>query len=128
MIDSHCHLDLAAFDRDRDEVLDRAARRRRDRRSWSRRSGRARGPRVLALRAAPGDRGSRSASTRRSCPSSTPASARSTPETLARAIVEAGAVAVGECGLDGGTAERALQETLFRVQVRAARRAAAARS
>ena len=42
-------------------------------------------------------------------------------EQLARAITEAGAVAVGECGLDGGTGELPRQELIFRAHLRAAR-------
>lgn len=43
------------------------------------------------------------------------------PERLAAAVAAAGAVAVGECGLDGATADRDEQERLFRSQIRAAR-------
>ncbi len=43
------------------------------------------------------------------------------PEQLAAAARQAGACAIGECGLDGATPERELQEHLFRVQIRAAR-------
>jgi TatD DNase family protein len=40
---------------------------------------------------------------------------------IARAVTEAGAVAVGECGLDGGTADLPRQEAIFRAHLRAAR-------
>ena len=40
---------------------------------------------------------------------------------LAAALDASGAVAVGECGLDGATGARELQEQLFRAQIRAAR-------
>jgi TatD DNase family protein len=43
------------------------------------------------------------------------------PDRIAEAVVRFGAVAVGECGLDGGTGELALQEAIFRAQIRAAR-------
>lgn len=42
-------------------------------------------------------------------------------EQLACAAGDAGAVAVGECGLDGGTGALELQERIFRAHVRAAR-------
>jgi TatD DNase family protein len=42
-------------------------------------------------------------------------------EVVARAVEECGAVAVGECGLDGGIADMARQEELFRAHIRAAR-------
>jgi TatD DNase family protein len=42
-------------------------------------------------------------------------------ERIAAAVIDAGAVAVGECGLDGGTGALALQEKIFRAHVRAAR-------
>lgn len=40
---------------------------------------------------------------------------------IAQAVTAAGAIAVGECGLDGGTGDHALQETVFRAHLRAAR-------
>jgi TatD DNase family protein len=43
------------------------------------------------------------------------------PDGLAEAAAAAGAVAVGECGLDGGTDGRDEQERIFRAHVRAAR-------
>lgn len=42
-------------------------------------------------------------------------------ERIAQAARAADAIAIGECGLDGGTAEHALQERVFRAHVRAAR-------
>ena len=42
-------------------------------------------------------------------------------DAIAKAVAEAGACAVGECGLDGATGERELQERLFRAHIRAAR-------
>jgi len=42
-------------------------------------------------------------------------------DAIAKAVTEAGACAVGECGLDGATGERELQEQLFRMHIRAAR-------
>jgi len=118
VIDSHCHLDVAAFDHDRDAVVARA------------RAAGVRGILVPAIR-----------------PRTWPALrtlARAIPElrvalgihpqiipeldateraldaeTLAAELGDA--VAVGECGLDGDTGDRELQETLFRMQIRAAR-------
>jgi TatD DNase family protein len=43
------------------------------------------------------------------------------PARLAAAAAAAGAVAIGECGLDGGTGERPLQEEILRAHLRAAR-------
>ncbi len=42
-------------------------------------------------------------------------------ERIARAVSDAGAIAVGECGLDGGIGELELQEKIFRAHLRAAR-------
>jgi len=112
MIDTHCHLDIAAFDRDRDDVIARAI---------------AAGvcgivvpairlrPRVIdhpIVRIAVGIHP-------QIVPELDAAERSLDPEQLA-AIAD-GAVAIGECGLDGGTGERELQEQLFRVQIRAAR-------
>jgi TatD DNase family protein len=119
MIDSHCHLDVDAFDADRAEVIARA------------RSAGVTGilvpairPRTWAplvelvhreplLRVALGVR-----------PQIVPeldAGERALDvDGLCAAIDRAGARAVGECGLDGGTGERELQEQLFRLHIRAA--------
>ncbi len=121
MIDTHCHLDIAAFDADRDEVLARA-------RAagvtgvlvpgirphtWHALAALARTQPILriALGIHPQvvpelDRGE---------------VAQDLTEQLAGAIEASGAVAVGECGLDGGTGEPALQEQIFRAHIRAAR-------
>ena len=118
MIDSHCHLDLPAFDADRDAVVARA------------RAAGVTGILVPAIRPRtwPALRDlARSYPELRIAlgihPQSVPeldASERALdPETLAAALGDA--VAVGECGLDGGTGERELQEQLFRVHIRAAR-------
>jgi TatD DNase family protein len=117
VIDTHCHLDVAAFDDDRQAVLARAA------------DAGVSGVLVPAIR-----------------PSTWPvlvALAQSSPlvrlalgvhpqivpelasgelpADLAAAIADSGAVAVGECGLDGGTGEHELQEQVFRAHIRAAR-------
>jgi TatD DNase family protein len=118
VIDSHCHLDLAAFDPDREAVLARAtvagvegvlvpAIRPT---TWPAVRALAGGPVRIALGIHPQivpdlDAGERAL----------------TAEALARAATEAGALAIGECGLDGATGERALQEQLLRMHVRAAR-------
>jgi len=121
MIDTHCHLDLAAFDADRDAVIARAAaagvagilvpaiRPR----TWG-------AVRELARRyAAAGVRGAFGIH-----PQIVP---ELDPDELAgdltARLVEAArdACAIGECGLDGGTGAHALQEQIFRAHVRAAR-------
>lgn len=117
MIDSHCHLDLAAFDADRDAVLARAT------------AAGVTGILVPAVR--PSTWGAvielRSAVVRIALgihPQVVPELAPSeaiTAESLAEAARAAGAVAIGETGLDGGTADHATQEALFRLHLRAAR-------
>ena len=117
MIDSHCHLDVGAFDADRDAVIERAvaagvtgmvvpAIRPR---TWP--SLEALAKRQPALGIAIGihpqivpelDDGERTAN-------------------IADAAVAAGAIAIGECGLDGGTADLETQEAIFRAHIRAAR-------
>jgi TatD DNase family protein len=119
VIDTHCHLDLEAFDGDRDAVTARAfaagvtgllvpAIRPQ---TWARVAALA-GPRVriglgvhpqIVPELASGEL------------------ADDLVAQLARAIAEAGACAVGECGLDGGTGERERQEVIFRAHIRAAR-------
>lgn len=121
LIDTHCHLDIAAFDADRDAVVARAraagvagmvipAIRPRD---WS--VTRAIGERYASdgVRIALGIH-----------PQIVPALL---PDELAgdltARLVEAArdACAIGECGLDGGTGDHALQEQIFRAHIRAAR-------
>jgi TatD DNase family protein len=121
VIDTHCHLDLAPFDRDRDDVLARAV------------AAGVSGVLVPAVRPrtwqALRELASRHAMLRIALgihPQVVPeletgeVTADFT-DTLARAIEDSGAVAVGETGLDGGTADRKLQELLFRAHIRAAR-------
>ena len=123
MIDSHCHLDTEAFDADREAALARA---------------RAAGvsgilvpgirpgtwPALVTLaRSAPGLRvalGIHPQIVPELAPGELPADL---PSSLARAIEDAGplAVAIGECGLDGATGARDLQEAIFRAHIRAAR-------
>lgn len=113
MIDSHCHLDVSAFDLDRDEVLARAA--------------------ALTGILVPAIRPSTWAALRdithplvriavgihpQVVPELT-ADEAITVESLAEAAL--GAVAIGETGLDGATAEPERQQELFRLHVRAAR-------
>jgi TatD DNase family protein len=121
VIDTHCHLDLAAFDADRDDVLARAAAAGvtgvvvpaiRPRTWQPLRELAARQPMLrIALGIHPQvvpelERGEVS---------------NDFADTLARAIEDSGAVAVGETGLDGETGDRKLQELLFRAHIRAAR-------
>ncbi|HEY6037335.1 MAG TPA: TatD family hydrolase [Kofleriaceae bacterium] len=118
MIDSHCHLDLAAFDRDREDVLARAA------------AAGVEGILVPAIRPATWDavRALAGGLVRialgihpQIVPELAPSERALTPETLAQAARDAGALAIGECGLDGATGDRELQEDLLRRHVRAAR-------
>jgi TatD DNase family protein len=121
VIDTHCHLDIEAFDADRDEVVARAT------------AAGVRGVLVPAIRPSTWQRvrqlAARHAMIRIALgihPQVVPDLApdevsEDFADVLARAIEDSGAVAVGECGLDGGTAEPARQEQLLRAHVRAAR-------
>lgn len=116
MIDTHCHLDLPIFDEDRAEVLARA---------------KAAGvtcvvPAVrpstwdgtiavgvaFALGVHPQVVPELSAAER---------ALAADADALVAAIAGRGAIAVGECGLDGGTGDRDLQEQIFRAHLRAAK-------
>ena len=127
LIDTHCHLDLPIFDGDRTAVLARA------------RAAGVDGMLVPAIRpstwaalaALPGNHPGAGIAIalgvhpqvvpdldtdeRRTCERLTDA--------LTRAIADCPSVvaAVGECGLDGATADRDLQETILRAHIRAAR-------
>lgn len=123
MIDTHCHLDDAGFDRDRGAALARA-------RTagvtgilvpairpstWAALRGLAAAhpaaPLAFALGVHP-----------QIVPALTAAErALDLAEALAAAAADDRVVAIGECGLDGATGERDLQEQLFRAQLRAAR-------
>jgi TatD DNase family protein len=123
VIDTHCHLDVEAFDPDRDEMLARAraagvtgvlvpAIRPR---TWSALAALARQHAHMGMRCAIGIHP-------QVVPALTPPELGSDlAEQLARAIVDSGAVAVGECGLDGGTPDPERQELIFRAHLRAAR-------
>lgn len=121
MIDSHCHLDFEAFDADRDAVIARAraagvtgmllpgVRPR----TW---------PALRAMAARHAGDGVRWAAGVH--PQVVPALERDEVAAdfaaqLAASV--AGAIAIGECGLDGGTDAHELQEQLFRAHIRAAR-------
>jgi TatD DNase family protein len=121
MIDTHCHLDVAAFDADRDAVLARAT------------AAGVTGILVPAIRprtwAALRALASRHAAAGVRCafgihPQIVP---ELDPDELAgdltARLVEAArdAVAIGECGLDGSTDAHELQEQIFRAHIRAAR-------
>jgi TatD DNase family protein len=115
LIDSHCHLDLTAFDRDRADVLTRAAA--------------LTGILVPAIRPSTWAKVTALASARVQIalgihPQIVPeltADEEITAESLAEAALAVGAVAIGETGLDGATGERERQVELFRLHVRAAR-------
>lgn len=113
MIDSHCHLDVPAFDGDREAVLLRA------------RQAGVEGILVPAIR---WDVQLDDPAIRigvgfhpQIIPELDPNERATTPEALAAFAVQRRAVAIGECGLDGNTAERDVQEQLFRLHIRAAR-------
>jgi TatD DNase family protein len=130
LIDTHCHLDVEAFDRDRAAVLARAwtagvtdivlpAIRPR---TWSR---------VVAF-ASPRHPTSdaQAASTvwialgihPQVVPDLDPDERAGDLATrIAEAAIAAGAVAIGECGLDAGTADHELQDAILRAHIRAAR-------
>jgi TatD DNase family protein len=157
LIDSHCHLDVEAFDHDRDDVLARAwaagvtgilvpAIRPR---TWSRvialasRPAAARRMSMAAISAAvsadAADRVTMNGATEKAGESrvivwiALGIHPQVVPELdadelsgdlaarIADAAVAVGAVAIGECGLDGATADHALQETILRAHIRAAR-------
>jgi TatD DNase family protein len=121
VIDTHCHLDVAAFDADRDAAVARAtaagvtgivvpAIRPH---TWHR-------VRALAHRHA-------AAGVRHAIGIHPQIVPELDPDELAgdltARLVDAArdACAIGECGLDGGTAQHALQEQIFRAHLRAAR-------
>lgn len=122
MIDTHCHLDVDAFAPDRDATISRAtaagvigmlipAIRPRD---WAA---------LVALATRHARAGVRCALGihPQIVPDLTPDElAGDLTERIARAVTDAGAVAVGECGLDSGITAPELQETIFRAHVRAA--------
>jgi TatD DNase family protein len=121
LIDTHCHLDVAAFDADRDAVVARAAaagvagivvpaiRPR----TWDALR------QLLARHAGAGVRGAFGIH-----PQIVPElSADELAGDLTARLVDAArdACAIGECGLDGGTPQHELQEQIFRAHLRAAR-------
>jgi len=130
MFDTHCHLDIEAFDADRDAVLARAAaagvtdilvpaiRPKTwpaliEAAVWGR-AGNTRPPVVhIALGVHPQIVPELEANELRD----------DLPAQIIKAMRDAGmtAVAVGECGLDGGTPDHERQEAVFRAHIRAAR-------
>ncbi len=119
LIDSHCHLDVAAFDDDRDAVVERA-----------RQAGVAR-ILIPAIRPSTWDRLLELAAVIPEArvalgihPQIVPAlddAERNALDTLAARLAAAGAVAVGECGLDGKTGDHDEQERIFAAQIAIAR-------
>ncbi|MGH9886809.1 MAG: TatD family hydrolase, partial [bacterium] len=121
LIDTHCHLDVAAFDADRDAVVARAA------------AAGVAGIVVPAIRPRTWDAlrqlvarhagaGVRSAFGIH--PQIVPElAAEELAGDLTARLVDAArdACAIGECGLDGGTPQHELQEQIFRAHLRAAR-------
>lgn len=123
MIDTHCHLDLDAFAADRDAAVARAA------------AAGVIGMLVPAIRprtwanlvelvdrhAAQGMRCALGIHPQIVPELGADEVAGDLAERIARAVEDAGALAVGECGLDGGCGELARQEAIFRAHLRAAR-------
>ena len=119
MIDSHCQLDHAAFDADRDEVLARA------------RAAGVTGVLVPAIRPStwPALKELAWLDLPRIAlgihpqivPELTAAELALTENELAAQAFGLPALAIGECGLDGATAMPELQESLLRMQIRVAR-------
>ena len=114
MIDSHCHLDVTAFDVDRDAAIARAL------------AAGVTGMLVPAIRPAmwPGLRAlvARHPALRYAIgihPQVAPDELPIHPDALARAAE--GAVAIGETGLDGDTDDMTAQAAMFRAHIRAAR-------
>lgn len=121
MIDTHCHLDDAKYDHDRDAVAARAL------------AAGVTGVLVPAIR--PRTWGALRAMTTRLSPVGVRCAMGIHPQVvpelgedeiggdLEARIAEAGAhaAAIGECGLDGETGEQELQERIFRAHVRVAR-------
>lgn len=125
VFDSHCHLDLSVYDADRAAVLARAAqagiigilvpavRPSTFLRTQAMRSAAGAAiPVYIALGVHP-QVAEQLSDSERSCAVD--------PDTIAATALSAGAVAIGECGLDGGTGARELQEQIFRAHIRAAR-------
>ncbi len=124
MIDTHCHLDVAAFDADRDAVVARAA------------AAGVTGILVPAIR--PRSWGGLRELARRHAGAGVRCAFGIHPQVvpellddelagdLTARLAEAArdACAIGECGLDGGTGAHALQEQIFRAHIRAARETA----
>jgi TatD DNase family protein len=127
VIDSHCHLDVEAFDEDRAAVLARAA------------AAGVRGVLVPAIRPATWAALTRMVEVHGDAPAPAigvalgvhpqvvpelSAAERAIARDLTSAIAAArtaSVLAVGECGLDGATGERDLQERIFRAHLGAAR-------
>jgi len=121
VIDTHCHLDVAAFDTDRDAAVARAT------------AAGVTGILVPAIRPRTWDavralaRRHAAAGVRHALgihPQIVPElDADELAGDLAARLAEAAAdaCAIGECGLDGGTGAHALQEQIFRAHIRAAR-------
>jgi TatD DNase family protein len=121
VIDTHCHLDIAAFDADRDEMVARAT------------AAGVVGMLVPAIRprtwqplvalctkhAAAGMRCAIGVHPQIVPELDEDERAGDLAERIAAGATDA--VAIGECGLDGATGERERQEALFRAHVRAAR-------
>jgi TatD DNase family protein len=115
VIDTHCHLDVEAFDADRDAVVARAI------------AAGVRGILLPAIRPRTWPRVIALARAHRCVRIALGIHPQIVPELEPDEIIDEAVlaahdiVAVGECGLDGGTGDRERQEQIFRAHVRTAR-------
>ncbi|MGE0550717.1 MAG: TatD family hydrolase [Kofleriaceae bacterium] len=123
MIDTHCHLDIEVFDDDREEVIARAT------------AAGVVGMVIPAIR--PRTWGALATLANRHADAGVRFAVGIHPQIVPELDAEElagdltdrlfaalqGAIAIGECGLDGGTSEPELQQQIFRAHVRAAREA-----
>ena len=123
MIDTHCHLDVAAFDADRDAAVARAAAAGVEGllvpairpRTWAATAA------LAARHGAAGVRHALGVHPQAVADLDDGERAQASAEALAAAARAHGAVAIGECGLDGASGAHAEQEAVFRAHIRAAR-------
>lgn len=118
VIDTHCHLDVPAFDGDRDATIARAA------------AAGVAGMLIPAIRPRTWAALQALAATHREAgvrwaigvhPQIVPELAPDELVDLEQRLADSDAIAIGECGLDGNTPNAELQESIFRTHLRVAR-------